>query len=91
MKEDLFAKRPSSHPRLALRPKEAAESLGISERLLWDWTHNHGLPHVRIGRVIAYPIEGIRGWLYERSQKADADHLDNALNSEAMPYNPQPR
>jgi hypothetical protein len=36
MKEDLFAKRPASHPRLALRPKEAAESLGISERLLWE-------------------------------------------------------
>ena len=28
------------HPRQALRPKEAAAALGISERTLWEWTRD---------------------------------------------------
>jgi excisionase family DNA binding protein len=52
---------------LSLRPKEAAEVLGISERLLWEWTRAEGIPHVRIGNVILYPVDGVRQWLAERS------------------------
>jgi hypothetical protein len=34
-------------PPMALRPKDAARALAISERLLWEWTRSEGLPHVR--------------------------------------------
>jgi len=53
---------------LALRPKDAAEALGISERLLLDWTHEYGVPHVRLGRVLLYPVEDLREWLRLRAR-----------------------
>lgn len=54
-------------PSLALRPRDAARELSISERLLWDWTRSEGLPHVRIGTVVLYPVDGLRQWLNEKS------------------------
>jgi predicted DNA-binding transcriptional regulator AlpA len=56
---------------LALRPRDAAYVLGVSERLLWDWTRNEGVPHVRIGNVVLYPVESLRRWLASRAAKAD--------------------
>ncbi len=50
-------------PCLALRPREAAVALGVSERLLWDWTHRGVVPHVRIGKAILYPVDALRRWL----------------------------
>jgi len=39
-------------PCLAMRPREAAKALGISERLLWEWTGRGVVPHVRLGKAI---------------------------------------
>jgi excisionase family DNA binding protein len=50
-------------PPLALRPKEAAKSLGISDRLLWSLTNRGLIPHVRIGTRIVYPVRLLDGWL----------------------------
>jgi excisionase family DNA binding protein len=50
-------------PTLALRPREAAKALGVSERTLWQLTKDHKIPHVRLGRAIIYSVEGLRGWL----------------------------
>lgn len=52
---------------LALRPRDAAVALGISERLLQDWAKHQGLPCIRIGQVVLYPVDEIRQWLRERS------------------------
>lgn len=49
--------------RLGLRRREAAEALGISERLLWVKTNCGEIPHCRIGRTIVYPIDQLREWL----------------------------
>lgn len=59
-------------PRLALRVREAAEALGISERLLWDWTRGEGVPHVRIGNVVLYPVREVRQWLRRRAMEPTA-------------------
>jgi len=48
---------------LALRPREAAKALGISERLLWEWTRNGTVPHVKVGRTVLYPVDALRDWL----------------------------
>jgi excisionase family DNA binding protein len=56
--------------RIALRPRDAAKALGISERLLWDWTHHGDIPHVRMGRTILYPVDAVQTWL--RNQAATA-------------------
>jgi excisionase family DNA binding protein len=54
-------------PCLAMRPREAAKALGISERLLWDWTNRGEIPHIRIGKAILYPVDVLRCWLEERA------------------------
>ena len=56
-------------PCLAMRPREAAAALGISERLLWAWTHSGEIPHVRIGKAILYPVDVLRRWLDEHAAK----------------------
>lgn len=55
---------------LALRPRDAARVLGISERLLWDWTRTEGVPHVRIGNVVLYPVEVLKNWLAAKATAA---------------------
>ncbi len=56
-------------PRLALRPKEAAQALGIGERLLWSKTNAGEIPHVRIGKAVVYPVDLLRDWLAEQARK----------------------
>lgn len=56
---------------LALRPRDAARALGISERLLWDWTQTERVPHVRIGGVVLYPVEVLKNWLAAKASAAD--------------------
>lgn len=57
----------AAREQLAMRPREAATALGISERLLWDWTRAEGLPHIRIGNVVLYPVDGLKQWLTHRA------------------------
>ena len=52
-------------PRLALRPKEAAEALGISERTLRQILPE--LPHFRVGGVVLLPVEELKAWLREQA------------------------
>ena len=75
MKKELFASPPPVIEPLALRPREAAQALGISERLLWDWAHQRGLPYVQLDRLVVYPVEGLRLWLREHSTAAQSGHL----------------
>ena len=54
---------------LALRPREAARRLGISERTLWTLMKAGDIPHVRVGRAVLYPVDTLRDWLASRSRK----------------------
>lgn len=51
-----------------LRPREAAELLAVSERKLWAMTHEEspGLPHVKFGRSIRYPLGELLVWINTR-------------------------
>lgn len=57
---------------LALRPRQAAETLGISARHLWQLTHDGLIPCVRVGsgrrKTVLYPTESLRTWLHAASQ-----------------------
>ena len=56
---------------LALRPREAAKALGISERMLWSLTAPRGtVPAVRIGTCVLYPVTGLQAWLDRHAQGA---------------------
>jgi len=52
--------------RMALRPREAAEALGISERKFREVLPE--LPVVRHGGVVVIPVDGLREWLRSRAE-----------------------
>lgn len=54
---------------LALRPREAAAALGISERKLWSLTQAGNVPHVKLDRVTLYPVAALEDWLARRADK----------------------
>ena len=60
-------------PCLAMRPREAAKALGISERLLWEWTDKGFVPHVRLGKAILYPVDTLREWLQKGAKTSVED------------------
>jgi predicted DNA-binding transcriptional regulator AlpA len=54
---------------LALRPREAAKALGISERMLWSLTAPRGtIQSVRVGSCVLYPVSGLQAWLDRQAQ-----------------------
>ncbi len=56
--------------RLALRPREAAKALGLSERSLRDLLPQ--LPVVRTRRAVLIPVDALREWLLSRA-RSDGD------------------
>ena len=66
--------------RLALRPKEAAAVLGLSERAFRALLPS--LPHVRAGGAVLVPVDALRRWLDERAAQ-EPDRID-AVVSETL-------
>ncbi len=66
-------------PKLALSVREAAEALGISERLLRSLTQQGKVPHVRLGPSeqsrLVYPVEVLQEWLW-RASGMDAENKE---------------
>lgn len=71
--------------RVAVRPKEAADLLGISPRLLWDWTKNRGLPHAKLGGVVLYSIEDLRAWVAMHAGGTDRRSKKQAGRDQEQP------
>ena len=63
--------------RLALRPKEAAEALGIGERTLRQILPE--LPHVRVGGAVLLPVDGLRAWLNDQA-KAEQGRVEKVAD-----------
>lgn len=58
---------------LALRPREAAKALSISERTLWGLTAPRGpIPCLRIGRGqrknVLYPVAELQAWMRRQAE-----------------------
>jgi hypothetical protein len=58
---------------LALRPREAAKALGISERTLWGLTAPRGpIPCLRVGQgkrqTVLYPTADLQAWLTREAE-----------------------
>ncbi len=62
---------PNEQTPLALRPREAAKSLGISPRHLWQLTRDGLIPCVRLGRgkrgAMLYPVSTLQSWLEQNA------------------------
>jgi hypothetical protein len=65
--------------RLALRPAELAEALGVSERLLREKAHL--IPHFRLGAALVFPVDSVRDWLkaQAKTESSKADVLVASL------------
>lgn len=52
---------------LALRPRQAAQMLGVSPRTLYTWTKRGLVPHIRVGtgkrKTVLYPVAMLQAWL----------------------------
>lgn len=57
---------------IGLRPAEAAAALGISRRKLHELTcdRGSGIPHVRLGGCLLYPLRELTDWLASKVQRA---------------------
>ena len=49
--------------RLALRPKEAAEALGVSEKTLRKWMRDEGLPYLKPDGAVLIPRQELLEWM----------------------------
>lgn len=58
---------PPAHSPLTVNRRQAAEMLGISERLLWTLTNAGEVPHVRLGARVLYPLENLKRWVESRT------------------------
>ncbi|MCP5058185.1 MAG: helix-turn-helix domain-containing protein [bacterium] len=68
--------------RLALRPKEAARALGMSERKFREIQSE--LPRVRLGGVILFPKRALEAWLEAQAATGVASEneaLDTVLGA----------
>lgn len=53
-------------PCLALRTREAAGALGISQRLLQSLTADKHIPFFKLGSANLYPVKHLEQWLDDR-------------------------
>lgn len=60
-------------PCLSLRLRDAAAAIGVSDRTLWQWTQDSSVPHVRINKVVLYPVDALRDWLNRQAASTIAD------------------
>lgn len=58
-------------PRLALRLPEAAMACGLSESFLHNMANSGEIPSVKIGRVRLFPVERLRKWLLDASERPE--------------------
>lgn len=51
---------------LLVKAAQAAATLAISERKLWELTAGNEIPCVRIGRSVRYVLDDLRAWIQDR-------------------------
>jgi excisionase family DNA binding protein len=62
--------------RLAFRPKEAADALGISVRTLRKWMRDERLPYLKLDGAVLIPRRTLLQWMAERVESSrESDEL----------------
>ena len=66
--------RTPTKPTLLLTPQQAALALAISPRKLWAMTFEEepGLPYIRCGRLVRYPVADLSRWIEAKQKGGDA-------------------
>ena len=67
--------------RLALRPEEAAEAVGVCVKTLRKWMRNEGLPYLRLDNVVLIPRSQLDEWMAAR---VESEHRADELAAEIL-------
>ena len=60
--------------KLLLKPKEAAQIMGIGRSLIYELIARKVIPSVRLGRCLRVPTESLNKWLKEQeNQRQDGE------------------
>lgn len=71
---NMFAhQKPKDIDPLLLSPRQASRALAISERTLWARTKSHEIPHIRIGKLVRYSVDGLKRYIERSAEKNCAD------------------
>ena len=63
-----------TEPALLLTPRDAARTLAICERTLWERTQPRGpIPVVRIGRAVRYAVADLETWIERQKVEGGCD------------------
>ena len=61
-------------PPMLLSMRDAARTLGISERTLWTLVHERQFPHVRLGRRLMFSRAALEAWIASQQVGGNVDH-----------------
>ena len=57
--------------KLLLSVKEAATLLGVGSGLIYEMVRKDEVPHIRLGRLVKIPRQGLEAWIAQESGLAD--------------------
>ncbi len=79
----------NSQTKLALRPREAAKMLSISERTLWALTKQGRIPCVKLGEgrtsAVLYPVSSLEEFLSQGMTQLKEQTEPDPMPQEATP------
>lgn len=61
-----------TNPPLLLTPQQAAEALVISRRKLWGMTASREIPHIKLGRLVRYPVDDLQRWIDDQKKGGES-------------------
>lgn len=59
---------------MTLRPREAAEALGVSERTLRSLMRSGDIPFARLSRAVLIPVSGLEAFVASKMESAEGDN-----------------
>lgn len=79
----MFAyQKPKDIDPLLLSPRQASRALAISERTLWSLTKSGAVPHIRIGKLVRYPVDGLKKYIEQAAEKKCGCGQDSAFQND---------
>ena len=57
--------------RLALDQRELARAMNVSPRTIRAWMRDEGLPFLRVGGVLRFPVIELRRWMAARTESEE--------------------
>ena len=53
---------------------DVAQLLGVSERMIYQLVARCRIPHLRVGRLLRFPVEDLAAWLKDSARRCGDHH-----------------